>query len=144
MNNVEKAREFWAMWNCEALQTLLVRYDEFFTEDLEWRSPVAEMEGRSVVGRAEFKAHIANLLETFDEIEAKLLEAEEVAPDVVRCVVQMHGRGSQSGAVTDAPLIALARFRDGRMAWAWGSFVHDEADRMTVRVANETTAEAGR
>ena len=46
------------------------RYDDFFTEDLEWHSPVARMTGRSYVGRAGLAAHLADLRESFTDIKA--------------------------------------------------------------------------
>ena len=41
----------------------------------------------------------------------------------------------RSGAVIDAPLISVARMREGRIAWAWGSFDLDEGERMVQAVA---------
>ena len=45
MSNVELARRFWGLWSDEGLPELIERYDEFFTDDLEWRSPIAEVSG---------------------------------------------------------------------------------------------------
>jgi ketosteroid isomerase-like protein len=135
MNNVELSQEFWRLWNDKSLGELVSRYDDFFTDDLEWRSPVAEMSGAHYVGREAFERHIADRVDTFDEIHAEPREVVEIAPDVVRSRVWMHGRGSRSGVAVDAPLIGIARMRDGRICWAWGSFDAEAADRVAEAIA---------
>jgi ketosteroid isomerase-like protein len=135
MTNVELTREFWRLWNDRDLGELVSRYDEFFTEDLEWHSPIAEVTGARLIGREQFEQHIADLLDAFDEIRADLEEVVEIAPDVVRSTVWVHGRGTRSGAAIDAPLIGVARIRGGRIAWAWGSFDIDAAERVANAIA---------
>ena len=140
MNNVELARRFWALWRDDGLAELVSRYDEFFTEDLEWRSPVSELAGKRLVGREDFEQHVANLLEAFEEIRAEPDEIAELAPDAIRFRVWIRGRGSRSGVVIEAPLIGVARLKEGRIAWAWSSFDLDEGERMVRAVARETEA----
>jgi ketosteroid isomerase-like protein len=135
MTHETLTREFWRLWNDQGLGELITRYDEFFTEDLEWHSPITAVAGAHVIGREHFERHVADLLEAFDEIRADLQEVVEVAPDVVRSAVRIHGRGAHSGATIDAPLIAVARLRDGRVAWAWGSFDTDTAERVANALA---------
>jgi hypothetical protein len=70
-------------------------------------------------------------LDTFDEIHAEARDVVEIVPDVVRSRVWIHGKGSRSGVVIDAPMIAIARVRDGRICWAWGSFDVEAGERVT-------------
>ena len=135
MSNVELARRFWGLWSDEGLPELIERYDEFFTDDLEWRSPIAEVSGARLLGREAFERHVADLIEAFGEIRAEPAEIAELTPDAVRCKVWVHGRGLRSGAVIDSPLISVARMREGRIAWAWGSFDLVEGERMVEAVA---------
>ncbi|HEX2359033.1 MAG TPA: nuclear transport factor 2 family protein [Solirubrobacterales bacterium] len=130
MTNVELTREFWRLWNDRDLRELVSRYDDFFTEDLEWHSPVTEVAGGRVIGRRQFEEHVTDLLAAFDEISADLEEAVELAPDVVRSSVWIHGKGANSGAAIDSPLLAISRLRGGRVAWAWGSFDIEAAQRV--------------
>ena len=135
MSNVELLREFWRLWRNDGFDELLARYDDFFTEDLEWHSPVARMTGRSYVGRAGLAAHLADLRESFTDIKADPTKIAEIAPDVVRSDVLIHGEGPTSGVTVDAPLLALGRLRDGRMCWVWASFDLGEGERMASEVA---------
>jgi ketosteroid isomerase-like protein len=139
MTGVELTREFWGLWNDRDLHELSRRYDEFFTEDLEWHSPITEVTGARVVGRDGFEQHLADLLDAFDEIRADAKEIVEIAPGVVRSTVWIHGTGAQSGAAIDAPLIAVARLRAGRIAWAWGSFDIEAGERVADAVARGET-----
>ena len=113
MTHETLTREFWRLWNDQGLGELITRYDEFFTEDLEWHSPITAVAGAHVIGREHFERHVADLLEAFDEIRADLQEVVEVAPDVFRSAVRIHGRG----------------------AWAWGSFDTDTAERVANALA---------
>jgi ketosteroid isomerase-like protein len=135
MTKVELTREFWRLWNDRDLGELVSRYDEFFTEDLEWHSPITEFAGVALVGREQFEQHVADLRDAFDEIRADLEEVVELAPDVVRSNVWVHGRGAQSGVVIDARLIGVCRLRGGRIAWAWGSFDIEAAERVADAMA---------
>jgi ketosteroid isomerase-like protein len=130
MTNLELTREFWRLWNDRDLRELVSRYDDFFTEDLEWHSPITEVAGGSVIGREQFEQHVTDLLDAFDVISADLKEAVELAPDVVRSSVWIHGKGVHSGAAIDAPLLAVSHLRGGRVDWAWGSFDIDAAERI--------------
>lgn len=135
MSNVGLTREFWRLWNDDGFGELLSRYDDFFTEDLEWHSPITETAGRHHVGREGFELHIAELTESFVGIQADPTEIAEIAPDVVRSDVLIHGEGPTSGAIVDAPLIALARLRDGRLHWTWASFDLDAGERVAGALA---------
>ena len=130
MKNVELVHQFWRLWRNDGFDELLARYDDFFTEDLEWHSPVARMTGRSYVGRAGLGRHLADLRESFTDIKADPTKIAEIAPDVVRSDVLIHGEGSKSGVSVDAPLVALARLREGRMYWMWASFDLAAAEEM--------------
>jgi len=129
MSDVELVREFWGLWRTGGLAELGARFDEFFTDDLVWRSPVAEMKGGSFVGREGFERHVADLEEIFDEIGAVVEQITEIAPDVILSRVRIHGRGSTSGAAIDSPLVSLGRMRDGRMCWVWSSFDVEAGER---------------
>ena len=135
MTNVELLREFWTLWRNDGFDELLARYEDFFTEDLEWHSPVAELTGRCYVGRADFERHIADLRESFRHIKATPREIAEIAPDVFRSDVLIHGEGPGSGATVDSPLVALCCLRDGRMCWTWASFDLGEGERMASELA---------
>jgi len=135
VSNVEVARRFWGLWSDEGLPQLIERYDEFFTDDLEWRSPITEVSGARLLGREAFERHVADLIEAFGEIRAEPAEIAELTPDAVRCKVWVHGKGLLSGAVIDAPMLSVARMREGRIAWAWGSFDLVEGERMVEAVA---------
>ena len=134
MSNVELVRRFWGLWNDERIGELVTGYDEFFTEDLRWQSPVTAVSGAWLTGRDDFDGHVAELLRSFDEVGATPEEIAEVAPDTVISRVHIHGRGVTSGVVVDAPLIAIVRMRAGRISWSWASFDLDEGERMADRV----------
>jgi hypothetical protein len=51
VTSIELTKEFWRLWDDRSLGELVSRYDDFFTEDLEWRSPIAEVSGAQYVGR---------------------------------------------------------------------------------------------
>jgi ketosteroid isomerase-like protein len=136
MSNVELVRRFWTLWDDARLAELVARYDEFFTEDLEWRSPVTAVSGAWLTGREEFDGHVVELLRSFDEIGTKPEEITETAPDVVVSRVHIHGRGVASGAVIDAPLLAIVRMRAGRIRWSWASFDLHEGARMVDQVVS--------
>jgi hypothetical protein len=53
----------------------------------------------------------------------------EIAPDVVRATVLMRADGNVSGVELDAPMIAVARFREGQMSLAWASYDAEAAAR---------------
>ena len=134
--NVGLVREFWSLWNDDGLTELVRRYDDFFTEDLEWHSPVATMSGREYVGRAGFERHVADLLESFVGIRADPQQIAEIAPGVVRSDVL------SSGATVDSPLVSLARLRDARMHWTWASFDLDAGERLAGALARGERVEA--
>ena len=142
MSNVELVREFWGLWRNDGFDELIARYDDFFTEDLEWHSPVARMAGRSCVGRAELAQHVADLRESFTEIKADPRKIAEIAPDVVRSDVLIHGEGPTSGVVVDAPLVALARMREARMYWTWASFDLVAAEEMAGAITRGEEVQA--
>ncbi|MEK6251118.1 MAG: nuclear transport factor 2 family protein [Actinomycetota bacterium] len=135
MNNVELTREFWRIWNEEGLSGLRARYDDFFTDDFEWRPPITEVMGARYVGREGFERYIADVEETLSDIHGELEEVTEIAPDVVHSRVRMHGEGTSSGAVIDAPVIGISRFSDGRICWGWGSYDPATAERVAEAIA---------
>jgi ketosteroid isomerase-like protein len=123
-------RECWRGGNEEGLSGLLARYDDFFTDDFEWRPPVSQVTGARYLGRKGFEQYVADVEEGLDRVHGELEDATEIAPDVVRSRARMHGEGTGSGAVIDAPVIGIARFRDGRMCWGWGSYDPAAAERV--------------
>ena len=48
---------------------------------------------------------------------------------------------SRSGASIDAPMIMIARFRDGRMCWGWGSYDLAAAERIAEAIARGEAVE---
>jgi hypothetical protein len=127
---VELMREFWSLWSNEGFAELLARYDDFFTEDLEWHSPIAAMAGRSHRGRAGLERHLAELSDGFRGIRADPQVISEIAPEVLRSEVLIHGEGPSTGLGVDSPLVAFARLRDDRMCWTWASFDLAAAERV--------------
>jgi ketosteroid isomerase-like protein len=93
------------------------------------------MRGASYIGQERFERHVADLADTFDEIRAEPVEIVEIAPDVVRGRMNMHAKGSSSGVVVDAPMVGIARMRDGRICWAWGSFDIETGERVAEAMA---------
>jgi SnoaL-like domain len=134
-DNIALVWEYWSLWNDDGLTELVARFDEFFTDDLEWHSPIAAMSGRRHVGRAGFERHVADLIEGFVGIRADPQAVAEIATDVVRSDVLIHGEGPSSGVTVDAPLIALARLRDIRVYWAWASFDLEAGERLAAALA---------
>lgn len=141
-SSVDLVREFWGLWRNDGFDELLARYDGFFTEDLEWHSPVARMAGRSYVGRAGLAQHLADLRESFTNIKADPTTIAEIAPDAVRSDVLIHGEGPTSGVIVDAPLVALVRLREGRIYWTWASFDLAAGERMATALARGERVEA--
>jgi hypothetical protein len=139
---VELVREFWGLWSNEGFDELLARYDEFFTADLEWHSPVAAVAGRHHRGRAGLERHLAELDEGFRGIRADPQAIAEIAPDVVRSDVLIHGEGPSSGLTVDSPLVCFARLRDGRICWNWASFDLAVAERVGDALVLGETVEA--
>jgi ketosteroid isomerase-like protein len=121
VTNVELVREFWRTYQ-SGPEAVLARYDEFFTEDLRWRPPVREMVGPAYRGREGYEHYIRDLASVLEELAAELLEVTEIAPDVVRSTIEVHAHGAISRVRIDAPLYAVCRFRDGRIAIAWSSY----------------------
>jgi hypothetical protein len=132
---VELARRVMEVWN-EGVSEVLARYDEFCTEDYEWNPPVGRLTGGPYIGREGFARYVADVKESLGEVRIKLLgDPEEIAPDLVRMNVKVHGEGPQSGVVVDAPLVALVRFREGLVCWAWGSYDPAEAEKVAGSLA---------
>jgi ketosteroid isomerase-like protein len=134
MNNVELFREWMRVWNEEGLSGVLSRYDDFFTEDFEWRPPITEVTGARYVGREGHKEYVADVQESLGDIRAELQEVTEIAPDAVCARARMHGEGASSGAVIDATAIGIARFREGSVCWCWASYDPAAAERVAAAI----------
>jgi ketosteroid isomerase-like protein len=142
VSNVDVVRRFWALWHDACFDELLAQYDDIFTEDLEWHSPVAEMSGRSYTGREGLARHLADLQETFTDINVDPTAIAEIAPNVVRSDVLIHAEGPTSGVTVDSPLVALARLRGGRVHWTWASFDLPAAEEMAAAVTRGEEVQA--
>jgi ketosteroid isomerase-like protein len=136
MSNVELLREFWRVWHEEGGPGLVERYDDFFTEDAEWCPPVREMTSSRYVGRHGLEQYVHDLGQVLTDLHGELEELTEVAPDVVRSRVRVHGHGRVSGVTLDAPMIAIARFEHGRMSTAWASYDPEAARRAETAIVN--------
>ncbi|MGH2980524.1 MAG: nuclear transport factor 2 family protein [Solirubrobacterales bacterium] len=130
----ELSREFWRVWSDEGPAGLLARYDDFFTEDLEWRPPVAELSGTRYRGWEGFEQYISDIEEVLGNTSGELEEVTEISPDVIRSKVRFHGQGTASGAVIDATVVAVSRLRDGRICWGWGTYDTAEAERVAEAI----------
>jgi ketosteroid isomerase-like protein len=122
VTHVELMREFWRTWSEEGAEALVARYDEFFTEDAEWFPPVRELTGMRYTGRHGIEQYAHDIGQVLGDLHGELEEAAEVTPEVVRARVRMRADGKVSGVELDAPMIAIARFREGRMSLAWASY----------------------
>ncbi len=140
--NVDLVREFWTLFNDESFGELLSCYDDFFTEDLEWNSPVSMVAGRQVEGRAGFERHIADVNQSFVGVRADPQGIVEIAPGLVRSEVLMGGEGPSSGVSVDSPLVAFARLRGARIHWIWASFDLEAAERMAGALLGDEEIES--
>jgi ketosteroid isomerase-like protein len=136
MSNVEIMRRFWEIWRDEGGAGLLDRYDEFFTEDAEWCPPTREMTGMRYVGRHGIEQYVHDVGQVLADLHGELQEVTEIAPDVVRSRVWIRGRAKVSGMALDAPLIGIARLRDGRVELAWASYDPEAARRAETAIVN--------
>ena len=136
MSNVELLREFWRVWRDEGGARLIERYDEFFTEDAEWSPPMREMTATRYMGRHGIEQYVHDLGHVLTDLRGELEEVTEVAPDVVRSRVRMYGQGKVSGMTLDAPMIGIARLREGRMSLAWASYDPEAAKRAETAIVN--------
>lgn len=115
---------------------LLERYDEFFTEDAEWCPPTREMTGMQYVGRHGIEQYLHDVGQVLADPHGELQEVTEIAPDVVRSRVWIRGHAKVSGMTLDAPLIGIARLRDGRVELAWASYDPEAARRAETAIVN--------
>jgi ketosteroid isomerase-like protein len=129
VTNVELMAEFWGTWIEDGAETLLARYDEFFTEDAEWWSPSRELTGTRYVGRPGFEQYSYDVSQVLSDLRGEVEELAEVSPDVVRVRARMQADGKVSGVTLDATMIMVARFRDGRLSLAWATYDPDAATR---------------
>jgi ketosteroid isomerase-like protein len=129
MTNVELMRDFWRTWSEEGAAALLARYDEFFTADAEWFPPTRELTGARYVGRHGLEQYAYDVGQVLEDLRGELEELVEVNPVVVRARVRMQAEGKVPGMTLDATMIAIVRFRDGRMELAWASYDADAAGR---------------
>ncbi|MEK6273510.1 MAG: nuclear transport factor 2 family protein [Actinomycetota bacterium] len=135
MSNAELVREYFQVWNEEGLGGLVFRYEDFFTDDFEWRPPVTEITGARYIGRDGFEQYVADVQESLGDVRAELQKVTEIAPDAVRVRARVHGEGTSSGAAIDAIAIGVIRFRDGRECWGWASYDHATAERVAEAIA---------
>jgi ketosteroid isomerase-like protein len=136
VTHVELMTEFWRTWSEEGPEALVARYDDFFTEDAEWFPPVRELTGMRYAGRHGIEQYAHDIGQVLGDLNGELEEIVEVTPDVVRARVRMRADGKLSGVELDAPMIAIARFRDGRMELAWASYDAEAADRAQEAIVN--------
>ena len=129
MTHLDLVREVDRAFREEGLRGVVARYDEFFTDDFEWTPPMREMTGARYVGRQGIEQYAHDLGQVLEGLHGALEEITEVAPDVLRASVQMHAHGKVSGVTIDAPMIAIARFRDERICLAWASYDPEAAGR---------------
>ena len=129
MTNVELLEEFWRTWEAKGGAGLVERYEEFFTEDAEWRPPMRELTKSHYIGRdgiAEYVRDVGNVLK---DLRTELREIEQVTPDVYRIKVHMRGHGRVSDVPLDAVMTVIARLEGGRVALAWASYDPEAAER---------------
>jgi ketosteroid isomerase-like protein len=129
MTGVDLLREFWRTWDEKGGAGLVERYDEFFTEDAEWRPPMRELTAPRYAGREGVSQYVRDVGNVLTDLRTEIEEIEEIAPDVIRAKVHMRGHGRISGVTLDAPMIAIARLRDGRIDLAWASYDPEAAER---------------
>ena len=128
MSNVELMKEFWRTWEEKGGAGLVERYDELFTEDAEWRPPMRELTSGHYVGREGLAQYVRDIGRVLSDLEGKLDEVTEIAPNVVRSTVRIHAKAKTSGMDIDAPMIGITRIRDGRVDLAWASYDPGAAD----------------
>jgi ketosteroid isomerase-like protein len=129
--------EFWRVWKRDGAAGLVARYDEFFHPDAEWSPPMRELTGMRYVGREGLERYAHDLAQVLEGLEGELEEIVEVAPDVVRSRVRLRAKGKVSGMALDAEMIAIGRFRDGRMSLAWASYDPELAARAEAAIIND-------
>jgi ketosteroid isomerase-like protein len=134
MSNVEVMREFWRTWKEEGTEAILARYDEFFTDDAEWCPPTRELTGMRYGGRHGFEQYVHDLDQVLGDLRGDVEELTEISPAVVRSRVRMQAEGKVSGVTLDAPMIAIARYREGRMELAWASYDPAAAERAEAAI----------
>jgi ketosteroid isomerase-like protein len=136
MTNVELLKEFWQTWEAKGGAGLVERYEEFFTDDAEWRPPMRELTGSHYVGREGLAQYVRDIARVLDGIEGELEEVAEIAPDVVRSTVRVHAKAKVSGMTIDAPMIGITRIRDGRVDLAWASYDPGAAERAAEAIVH--------
>ena len=129
MTNVELLEEFWRTWEAKGGAGLVERYEEFFTEDAEWRPPMRELTDSRYIGREGLTQYVKDIAQVLADLEGELEEIDEIAPDVVRSTVRIHATAKMSGMTIDAEMIGITRIRDGRVDLAWASYDPDAAER---------------
>jgi ketosteroid isomerase-like protein len=127
--HLDLVRDVNRAWRDEGLSGIVSRYEEFFTDDFEWCPPMREMTGARYVGRQGLEQYAHDLGQVLTSLDGELEEIIEIAPDVLRATVRLHTHGKVSGVTMDAPMIAIARFRDERIALAWASYDPEASSR---------------
>ena len=131
MTNVELLREFWQTWEAKGGAGLVERYEEFFTDDAEWRPPMRELTDSRYIGREGLAQYVKDIAQVLSGLEGELEEISEIAPNVVRSMVRIHATAKMSGMTIDAQMIGITRIRDGRVDLAWASYDPDAAQQAT-------------
>ena len=129
MTGADLLREFWRTWDERGGAGVVERYDEFFTEDAEWRPPMRELTAPRYTGHEGVSQYVRDLANVLTDLRTELEQIDEIAPDVFRARVHMRGHGRVSGVTLDAPMIAIARLREGRIDLAWASYDPEAAER---------------
>jgi ketosteroid isomerase-like protein len=121
--------EFWRTWEGKGGDALVDRYDDFFTEDAEWRPPMRELTAPRYTGRDGIAQYVRDVGTVLKDLKSEVEEIEELTPDVFRVRVHMSGHGRVSGVDLDAEMIAIARIREGKIDLAWASYDPEAAER---------------
>jgi ketosteroid isomerase-like protein len=129
MTAPEMLLEFWRTWEGKGGGALVDRYDDFFTEDAEWRPPMRELTAPRYVGREGIAQYVRDVGTVLRDLKSEVEEIEQIAPDIYRVRVHMSGHGRVSGVDLDAEMIAIARMRAGKIALAWASYDPEAASR---------------
>jgi len=89
-------------------------FAEFATADFEWWGFAASYEGGSYRGREGVERAVAETRTTWEEIRALPEEFRDLG-DRVLVLGRVQGRGTNSGAQVDAPLVSVLDFRGDRI-----------------------------
>ncbi len=129
MTGPEMLLEFWRTWEGKGGGELVARYDDFFTEDAEWRPPMRELTAPLYVGREGIAQYVRDVGTVLQDLKSEVEELEQIAPSIYGVRVNMSGLGRVCGVDLDAEMIAIARIVEGKIALAWASYDPEAAAR---------------